>query len=230
MFRLLVRTLLGGLLLVATTAASAPAQAATTTSFEAQLNSLGCSAGPTVGKLTPQVRSAVIRFQSANRLTQDARPDKRTRSRIGDPRAVRCDDRPVIDSGAGRRVVISQRQNYVWLVRPDGSVLAQGPMVDNTSVLSQGSFRVGSHCGRPSRVRLNSDYTGAYSLPYFVRFAPCGVGFHAIPRRRSSGAPLHPEWMLGTDLATSHGCIRLGQALAAQVWDFAVPGTRVVVR
>mgnify|MGYP003297973170 CR=1 FL=1 len=87
-------------------------------------------------------------------------------------------------SGQGRRIVISQRQNWVWLLGPKGGVAAQGPMVDNPSVLHHGSYAVGSYCGRAARIKLNQSTSGDVWLDNFVRFAPCGIGFHRIPRHR----------------------------------------------
>lgn len=208
-----------------------PAQAAGyVEKAQRQLNRLGCAAGPVDGKAGAHTRSAVIRFQAANRLRQDGRLGKRTRAKLHAARQVRCDRRPVVASGSGRRVVISQGQNYVWLVRADGSVLAQGPMIDNPRVVSPGSYRVGSKCGRAAKIRRNSDYGGSLRLNYFTRFAPCGVGFHQVPVRKSSGSQIHPDWMLGTNLQTSHGCVRLSRGLAVKLWRFAGPGTRVAVR
>ena len=77
--------------------------------------------------------------------------------------------------------MISQRQNWVWLVRANGTVRAQGGMVDNPGELGRGSYRTGSYCGRAARIERNS--SGEVWLDNFVRFAACGFGFHRIPRR-----------------------------------------------
>jgi len=194
------------------------------------LNGLGCDAGPVDGTIGPRTRSAIIRFQAANGLGQDGHLTDRTRRRLYADSQVRCDRRPVpAHSSSGRRIVISQRQNYVWLVRTNGGVAAQGPMIDNPSVLGTGSHRVSSYCGRAAKIRTNSDAGGSLWLPYFTRFAPCGVGFHQIPLFKADGAQIHPDWMLGTNSKESHGCIRLSRRLAAAVWDFGSVGTRVVV-
>ncbi len=207
-----------------------PAQAGTSEKrAQRQLNALGCNAGPADGRIGERTRTGIIRFQAANGLAQSGRLTKETRKRMYGDRQVRCDRRPVARSGAGRRVVISQRQNYVWLVRENGSVVAQGGMIDNTRVLKPGSTRVGSYCGRSPKIRMNSDYSGRLWLNHFVRFAPCGVGFHRIPVEKSSGNQIHPDWLLGTNLRESSGCIRLSSRLASQLWDFAGVGTRVVV-
>jgi hypothetical protein len=127
-------------------------------------------------------------------------------------------------------VVISQRQNYLWLVSATGKVVGQGGVVDNPAVVRPGTYRSGSACGRAARIRNNSDASGRLRLHDFVRFAPCGVGFHQIPQYRSTGRQIHPDYLLGTDVRTSHGCIRLSGSMAAKIWRFVVPGTKVVVR
>lgn len=225
-----VLVLLGSLL--ALVAGLAPTAAAGTFEERAQrrLNQLGCDAGPADGSIGPWTRSAIIRFQAANGLHQSGKLTQSTRARLYADRQVRCDRRPVVASGTGRRVVISQRQNYVWLVRADGTVAAQGGLVDNPGVLAPGSYTVGSKCGRPAKIRRNTDYGGSLWLHYFTRFAPCGVGFHQIPVRKSDGRQIHPDWMLGTNVQESSGCIRLSRRVAARLWDFAGVGTRVVVR
>ena len=66
-------------------------------------------------------------------------------------------------------------------------------------------------------------------LDNFVRFAPCGIGFHRIPRYKSNGHQIHADWILGTNMTQSHGCIRLSRALSQQVWDFTDQRTPVRV-
>ncbi len=219
--------------IVGSTVGPAPAIAAGSdfaSKAQRRLNRLGCDAGPADGSIGAHTRTAITRFQAANALAQDGHLTAVTRRRLYADRQVRCDHRPVPGrSSTGRRIVISQRQNYVWLVRAGGGVAAQGPMIDNPSVLGTGAHRVASYCGRSARIRTNTDASGSLLLPYFTRFAPCGIGFHRVPLRRSSGAQIHPDWVLGTDLAQSHGCVRLSRRLAAAVWGFGSVGTRVVV-
>lgn len=192
-----------------------------------RLNSLGCDAGPVDGVLGDWTRAALVRFQSRHRLVQSGRLDDTTRERLYGDRARRCDARPVpARSGTGRRIVLSQRQNWLWLVRADGSVAAQGGVVDNAAELARGSYRTGSYCGRAARVRHNT--SGDLWLDHFVRFAPCGYGFHRIPRSMSTGAQIHADWLLGTDFRQSHGCIRLSRRMAERVWDFTAVATTTV--
>ena len=112
--------------------------------------------------------------------------------------------------------MISQRQNWVWLVDARNKVTAQGGIVDNPGVLHRGSFRTGSYCGRSARVKRNR--SGSLWLDNFVRFAPCGIGFHRIPRAMSNGRQMHADHLLGTNLATSHGCIRLSAGMSKRIW------------
>lgn len=198
-----------------------------------RLNDLGCQAGPPDGRLDAHTRSAVLRFQSRQGLTQTGRLDERTRRKLyaeGRWEAGRCDQRPVPGhSGRGRRIVISQHQNWVWLVGPTGRVVAEGGMIDNPRVLRRGAHATGSYCGRAARIRLNQSTNGSVWLDNFVRFAPCGIGFHRIPRSKSSGHQIHADWLLGTNMAQSHGCIRLSRELSKKVWAFTVRRTAVRV-
>ena len=130
----LLTPLLVVLAVLASLVLSSPASAtASTEKAQRRLNSLGCNAGPVDGKLGEWTRSAVMRFQSRHRLAQTGRLTTTTRTRLYADSARRCDTRPVpAGSGKGRRIVVSQRQNWVWLVRANGNVKAQGGMVDNT--------------------------------------------------------------------------------------------------
>jgi hypothetical protein len=125
--------------------------------------------------------------------------------------------------------VLSQAQNWVWLVGPRGGVVAQGGVVDLPSELSKGRHVTGSYCGRSARIKRNTTTSGAVWLNNFVRFAPCGIGFHQIPTWRSNGRQIHPDWYLGTNFTRSHGCIRLSRAMSLRLWNFAVRRTTVRV-
>jgi hypothetical protein len=227
--RSLLAVLLTGIVLVSL--ATAPAVAASPAVERAQrrLNQLGCNSGPADGHLGERTRSAVLRFQSRHRLSQTGNLNRATTRTLDDERAHRCDVRPVPPrSGSGRRIVISQRQNWVWLVASGGRVLAESGMVDNPGVLHTGWKRVGSYCGRSAKIRRNTDASGSLVLENFTRFAACGIGFHRVPIHRN-GNQIHPDWMVGTNLRASHGCIRLPKPFSARVWSFGRVGTRVRV-
>lgn len=195
------------------------------------LNHSGCNAGPADGNAGTWTKAATMRFQAANRLRQTGRLNAPTRDRLfRAPRAKHCDDRVVpARSGKGRRMVLSQRQNYVWLVGPAGRVIAEGGTIDNPSVLDRGTYFTGSKCGRAARIRNNSDYSGRLRLHNFVRFAPCGIGFHQVPTYRSNGAQIHRNNLLGTNLKVSGGCIRVSRSTAYEIWRFTDRRTKVVV-
>ena len=120
MLRTLLAILLTCLVLVATSPAPADASPAVERA-QRRLNQLGCQSGPVDGRLGEWTRSAVIRFQSRHRLSQTGNLNRATTRKLYDDRAHRCDVRPVPPhSGTGRRIVISQRQNWVWLVASGG--------------------------------------------------------------------------------------------------------------
>ena len=211
---------------------SAPAEAAEAWVVKAQrrLNALHCNAGRADGTVDAWTRSAVLRFQSRHGMAQTGRLSGPVRTRLHRTDARRCDLRPVPrGSGSGRRVVLSQAQNWVWLVGPQGGAVAQGGVIDLPSELAKGWHRTGSYCGRAARIKHNTDLSGRLWLDNFVRFAPCGIGFHRIPRHRSTGRQIHPDWYLGTNMARSHGCIRLSRAMSVRVWNFTVRRTPVRV-
>ena len=101
--------------------------------------------------------------------------------------------------------------------------------MDNPSVLHPGSYASGSYCGRAARIRRNSTPSNLVWLENFVRFAPCGVGFHRIPTYKSNGEQMHADWLLGTNMAESHGCVRLSRRMSLAIWDFTTRRTPVRV-
>lgn len=209
-----------------------PADALTVTQAKAaqtRLNALGCVSGPVDGKVGSMTQAATVRFQSANQLTQNGSLSGTTYSRLMARTAKRCDIRPVPRrSGTGRRIVISQTQNWVWLIDARGRVIRQGGIIDNPAYLRPGNYTSGAKCGRAARVLRNTD-GGRLYLNYFVRFAPCGIGFHQIPTYKSTGSQIHPDWLLGTNYRASHGCIRVSRSMAGAIWTFTAGPTRVVV-
>ncbi|MGW7682583.1 L,D-transpeptidase family protein [Kribbella sp. NPDC054772] len=209
-----------------------PADAVTVSQVKAaqtRLNGLGCTSGPVDGQAGAMTQAATVRFQSANALSQTGSLSGTTYTRLMASTAKRCDVRAVPrSSGSGRRIVISQTQNWVWLIDARGKVVRQGGIVDNPTYLKAGTYTSGAKCGRPARVLRNTDGARLY-LNHFVRFAPCGVGFHQIPTYKTNGQQIHPDWLLGTNDKVSHGCIRVSAAMSATIWTFAATPTRVVV-
>ena len=195
-----------------------------------RLNNFGCDAGTLTGSSNDHTRAAIIRFQASNWLSQTGTLTDSTKAKLLKTTSVHCDKRPVPSrSGTGRRIVISQKQNYLWLVRADGSTAAQGGMIDNPDVVHTGTFYSGSKCGRPAKVLHNLDYSKTLRLDYFVRIIACGVGIHRVPTYVGTTRQIHPDWMLGTNMMTSHGCTRVSNDTAKHIWYFADPGTKIVV-
>jgi peptidoglycan hydrolase-like protein with peptidoglycan-binding domain len=217
---------------VAAALTTGPAEALTGAQNKAaqtRLNRLGCNAGPVDGVIGQMTQAATIRFQSANKLTQNGSLAGSTYSRLMATTAKRCDVRPVpAGSGSGRRIVISQGQNWLWLVDSAGRVVRQGGIIDNPSYLRPGTYTTGSKCGRAGRIKRNTD-GGSLYMNNFVRFAPCGIGFHQIPTYKSTGGQIHADWYLGTNKKASHGCIRVQKAMSDTIWNFTTSTTKVVV-
>ncbi|MEV6411932.1 L,D-transpeptidase family protein [Kribbella sp. NPDC051718] len=209
-----------------------PADALTVTQTKAaqtRLTKLGCTPGPVDGKAGAMTSAATVRFQAANALSQTGAINSTTYARLLASTAKRCDVRAVPRrTGTGRRIVISQGQNWVWLVDAKGKVVRQGGIIDNPTYLKPGTYTSGAKCGRAARIRKNTD-GGRLYLNNFVRFAPCGIGFHQIPTYKSNGAQIHADWLLGTNSKASHGCIRVSASMSATIWSFAATSVRVVV-
>ena len=126
-------------------------------------------------------------------------------------------------SGQGRRIVFSETEQRVWLVRRNGTVrrtyLVSGSTEDN---LDPGRYSVYSK----SRWAVGVDDSGV--MEFFVRFAhgkQAAIGFHTIPTKL--GTALQSRAQLGTP--QSHGCIRQAKSDAISLWKFAPEGTPVVV-
>jgi peptidoglycan hydrolase-like protein with peptidoglycan-binding domain len=196
---------------------------------QTRLNRLGCQSGPVDGRIGTMTRAATIRFQAANKIGQSGSLTATTYSRLLGAAAKRCDLRPVpAGSGSGRRIVLSQSQNWVWLIDSRGKLVRNGGIIDNPRYLRPGTYYSGSKCGRAGRIKRNTD-GGRLYLNNFVRFASCGIGFHQIPTYKSNGAQLHADWLLGTNYRASHGCIRVSKAMSVTIWAFTTGRTKVVV-
>ncbi|UUZ58160.1 L,D-transpeptidase [Nocardioides sp. B-3] len=126
-------------------------------------------------------------------------------------------------SGKGRRIVFSETEQRVWLVRKDGTVrrtyLVSGSTEDN---LDPGRYSVFSRValGRRCR-RLRGDGVLRPVRPG----EQAAIGFHTIPTKL--GTVLQSRAQLGTP--QSHGCIRQAKADAISLWNFAPEGSTVVV-
>ncbi|MEY2740517.1 MAG: L,D-transpeptidase [Ilumatobacteraceae bacterium] len=127
-------------------------------------------------------------------------------------------------SGDGRRVVYSNRLQWVWVVDRDGTVVRAMPVSGRRGVPEAGAYRVTSQ----SPKSFSLDFDGVW-FDHMTRFAfgPDGgnVGFHAIPRQY--GKVMQTEEQLGTFQGS--GCVRMAPEDARFVYRWARPGTPVVV-
>lgn len=131
-------------------------------------------------------------------------------------------------SGTGKRMVIHSDAQQVWLVEADGTVtdtfLMSGRRVHTASGVDQtGVFRVYS---RSRTMRYCDGRCG--TAPYMVRYQRTprsAVGTHGLPVER--GRPVQGADDLGWPL--SHGCTRLDDAKALEVYRWATVGTVVIV-
>ena len=125
------------------------------------------------------------------------------------------------ESGLGRRIVYEIATQRTWIIGDRGEVLD--------------AFRVSGRRGwpRPGTYqvfrKINPGSSGSLRLPYFVGFAhgnTTDIGFHGIPLY-PSGKPIQSDEQLGQPL--SHGCVRVAQDKAVEIWDFTEIGSTVVV-
>ena len=150
-------------------------------------------------------RTALVRFQAANRLAQSGSLTPATRTRLYAAAPVRCDRRPVAGArGTGRRIVISQRPELrVAGAAPTAGSWPRAASSTTRATCGPGPTPPAPKCGRAAQIRDNTDASGRLRLHNFTRFAPCGIGFHQIPQYRSTGAQIHPDFLLGTEPARS---------------------------
>jgi hypothetical protein len=132
------------------------------------------------------------------------------------------------DSGTGRRMVVHSDAQQVWLVEDDGSVsdtfLMSGRRVRTASGADQtGLFRVYSK-SRSMRYCEGRCGRANYMVRY-QRTRRSAVGAHSLPFER--GQVVQGVEDLGWPL--SHGCTRLEESKALEVYRWAAIGTIVVV-
>jgi hypothetical protein len=217
---------------VLATSSLGPASAATSLeSAQYRLQKFGCEPGGITGQANDRTKWAIVKFQAANGLTQSGKLTDLTRAKLAKPTAIACDNRPVPSgTGTGKRIVMSQKQNWIWLVRADGSVAWQSGVIDNPYIVQPGVHYTGSKCGRPAKILHNRSYDETLILDHYVRFVACGVGFHRVPTYVTNGQQIHADYLLGTDAMTSHGCVRMSAEAAKRLWYFVgSASTKVVV-
>jgi len=128
------------------------------------------------------------------------------------------------NTGEGRRVVYSNSLQWVWVVDKNEQVVRSMPVSGRRGVPAPGTYQVSSQ--RPWSFSL--DFEGV-NFRWMTRFAigPAGgnIGFHEIPRK--DGEVMQTEAQLGSFAGS--GCIRMATTDAKFVYEWARPGTQVVV-
>ncbi len=129
-----------------------------------------------------------------------------------------------VKSGSGRRIVYSNKQLRVWVINASGEVV-------RTFLVSgqRGQPKKGVYAVRSQSVSSFSQELEGVKFRYMTRFAfgrnGGNIGFHEIPTK--NGVPLQTEDELGTYLGS--GCLRSSTQDAKFIFDWAKPGTTVVV-
>lgn len=115
-------------------------------------------------------------------------------------------------------------RQHVWVVGKDGQVIRDFPASGKRDRPLKGKYQVLSQ-----RIESFSLSDPTITFRYMTRFAEglSGViiGFHEIPRK--NGVPVQSEKQLSTP--QGGGCVRLGTEGAKFIYDWAKPGTQVVV-
>ena len=128
------------------------------------------------------------------------------------------------NSGSGRRIVFSTRQLRVWVINGSGEVI-RSFLVSG----QRGQPKKGSYFVKNQSVSSFSQELEGVKFRFMTRFAigrnGGNIGFHEIPTK--NGVPLQTEAELGTFLGS--GCLRSSTQDAKFIYDWAKPGTAVVV-
>lgn len=184
-----------------TTIASSATIADTTSSTSSTTSTVVPS--PTAAQTALQYPTRALRFPPYTRLNPPQLPNK---------------------SGSGRRVIYKNGLQWVWVVDAQNTVVRVMPVSGRRGVPTPGEYKVDSQSLRS----YSLDYEGVW-FNNMTRFAlgPAGgnIGFHAIPTKNSK--VLQTEEQLGSFQGS--GCIRMSPQDAKFIFDFAKPGTKVVV-
>lgn len=158
---------------------------------------------PTAAQTASQYPTRALRFPPYTRMNPPQLPNK---------------------SGSGRRVIYKNSLQWVWVVDAQNTVVRVMPVSGRRGVPTSGEYKVNSQ----SLQSYSLDYEGVW-FDNMTRFAlgPAGgnIGFHAIPTKNSK--VLQTEEQLGSFQGS--GCIRMSPADAKFIFNFAKPGTKVVV-
>jgi len=130
------------------------------------------------------------------------------------------------NSGTGKRIVYSNSGERVWIVDSNDQLVRAFLVSGKKGVPNPGTYHVMSQ----SRWTQSKFVTPVIHMEYMTRFAISPnkkntIGFHAIPSRE--GVPMQTPAQLGT--FQSGGCVRMLKDNAIFIFNWASPGTKVVV-
>lgn len=128
------------------------------------------------------------------------------------------------NTGLGRRVVYSNSLQWVWVIDKNDQVVRSMPVSGKRGVPRPGTYKVTSQ----SRWSFSLDFEGV-TFRWMTRFAkgPQGgnIGFHEIPRK--DGRAMQSYAQLGSFAGS--GCVRMATEDVKFIYEWAKPGTPVVV-
>lgn len=127
-------------------------------------------------------------------------------------------------SGSGKRVVYSNSMQWVWVIDRNERVVRSMPVSGKRGVPTPGTYRVTSQSPRSY-----SPYFEGVTFRWMTRFAkgPEGgnIGFHEVPRK--NGRVIQTYAQLGSFAGS--GCVRMATQDVKFIYEWAKPGTTVVV-
>lgn len=207
--RLIFVTVICGSVIIGAQLASASTDSSTTSTTVAESSTGGTPTtstvvpAPTAAETAAQYPDRALRFGPYTRLNPPTLPTK---------------------SGSGRRVVYKNNLQWAWVVDSQNKVVRALPVSGRRGVPENGEYKVNSQSLRSYSLDLKDVW-----FNNMTRFAsgPAGgnIGFHAIPTKY--GKPLQTESQLGTFQGS--GCLRVTPEDAKFIFNFAKPGTKVVV-
>ena len=183
--------------------ASGESSTSTSTSTSSTSSTSTVVPAPTAIETSLLYPARALRFPAYTRLNPPALPDA---------------------SGSGRRIVYKNELQWVWVIDGKNKVVKTMPVSGRRGVPKPGTYAVNSQSLRS----YSLDFEGVWFIN-MTRFAlgPAGgnIGFHEIPVK--NGKTLQTEEQLGSFQGS--GCLRMSADDAKFIFDFGIPGTKVVV-
>jgi hypothetical protein len=125
--------------------------------------------------------------------------------------------------GSGSRIVYENMAQRVWLIEEDEHLAHTFPVSGRHATPAPGTYEVFS---QSLWTHAGHDGITMTHMTRFARGKRYAIGFHAIPRY-ADGTPMQTEDQLGT--FQSAGCVRLADADAVVLFEWASVGTPVIV-